>query len=170
MSITFDNTDAFGVNVDSTTEKRRAFEHWYKDRGMPEPLNNGLGECAFDNTDLMWFGWRGAFDYISHDVNQLRSKFAELSQVGPYNALTYLLNRYESDDRTSGDEKKPSTCEHGDSIDTTKTIAEDFLKMVEDTANMLRGMTMDPAIPAHAKDAMRSKIAELEEGVAEFWE
>lgn len=34
--------------------------------------------------------------------------------------------------------------------------------LMESTANMLRGMTLDPAIPAHAKDAMRDRIAELE--------
>ena len=39
---------------------------------------------------------------------------------------------------------------------------EATVQLLENTANMLRGMTMDPAIPAHAKEAMRSKIAELE--------
>jgi len=43
-------------------------------------------------------------------------------------------------------------------------IAE-LLQLMEDTANMLRGMTMDPAIPAHAKDAMRKRITELEAAV-----
>jgi len=44
---------------------------------------------------------------------------------------------------------------------------EELLQLLEDTANMLRGMTMDPAIPAHAKEAMRSRISELEKAVAE---
>ena len=39
---------------------------------------------------------------------------------------------------------------------------EDILLLLESTANMLRGMTMDPVIPAHAKDAMRHRIAQLE--------
>lgn len=42
---------------------------------------------------------------------------------------------------------------------------DELLQLMEDAANMLRGMTMDPAIPAHAKDAMQSKIAELESAV-----
>lgn len=42
---------------------------------------------------------------------------------------------------------------------------EELLQLMEDTANMLRGMTMDPDIPAHAKDAMWSKIAALEAAV-----
>ena len=42
---------------------------------------------------------------------------------------------------------------------------EELLQLMENTANMLRGMTMDPAIPAHAKDAMRRQIAELEAAV-----
>lgn len=42
---------------------------------------------------------------------------------------------------------------------------EELLQLVENTANMLRGMTMDPAIPAHAKAAMRAQIAELEAAV-----
>jgi len=39
---------------------------------------------------------------------------------------------------------------------------EHLLVMCEGTANMLRGMTLDPAIPAHTKDAIWKKIAELE--------
>ncbi len=39
---------------------------------------------------------------------------------------------------------------------------EELQQLIEDTANMLRGMTLDPAIPAHAKDVMRSKIVELD--------
>ncbi len=37
-----------------------------------------------------------------------------------------------------------------------------LLKTIDETACMLRGMTMDPAIPKHAKEAMRSKVTELE--------
>ena len=40
---------------------------------------------------------------------------------------------------------------------------EKLIELVEKTACMLRGMTMDPAIPKHAKDAMRAKVTELEE-------
>ena len=42
---------------------------------------------------------------------------------------------------------------------------EEALVMLEETANLLRGMTMDPTIPKHAKDAMRSSIAKLEAAV-----
>ncbi len=38
----------------------------------------------------------------------------------------------------------------------------DPIKLMEETANMLRGMTLDPAIPRHAKGAMESQIAKLE--------
>lgn len=47
---------------------------------------------------------------------------------------------------------------------------EELLELMEHTANMLRGMTMDPAIPAHAKEAMRERIAELEAAVAKHLE
>ena len=43
-----------------------------------------------------------------------------------------------------------------------ETVLEKCVSLMEDTANMLRGMTMDPAIPEHAKEAMRSRSAELE--------
>lgn len=33
---------------------------------------------------------------------------------------------------------------------------------LESVANMLRGMTLDPAIPAHAKEAMHHRIAHIE--------
>ena len=38
-------------------------------------------------------------------------------------------------------------------------------ELVEQTANMLRGMTMDPAIPAHAKEAMWARIRTLDSAV-----
>ena len=40
---------------------------------------------------------------------------------------------------------------------------EELLQLMNDTASMMRGMTMDPTIPAHAKDVMRLRIAELED-------
>jgi len=43
---------------------------------------------------------------------------------------------------------------------------EELLQLIEETANMLRGMTLDPAIPKHAKDAMRHRIETLEQAVA----
>lgn len=39
---------------------------------------------------------------------------------------------------------------------------EELVELIDSTSNMLRGMTMDPAIPKHAKDAMWSRIAQLE--------
>jgi uncharacterized protein (UPF0147 family) len=39
---------------------------------------------------------------------------------------------------------------------------EELYELIESTANMLRGMTLDPNIPAHAKLAMAAKIADLE--------
>ena len=39
---------------------------------------------------------------------------------------------------------------------------ETALSLLDTTAAMLRGMTMDPAIPRHAKEAMWSRIATLE--------
>lgn len=47
---------------------------------------------------------------------------------------------------------------------------EELLQLLEKTASMLRGMTMDPAIPAHAKEAMRSRISELEAAVTKHLE
>lgn len=37
-----------------------------------------------------------------------------------------------------------------------------LIEAIESTVNMLRGMTLDPAIPQHAKSAMWGKISELE--------
>lgn len=39
---------------------------------------------------------------------------------------------------------------------------EEILVLLESTANMLRGMTLDPAIPKHAKEAMAHRISELD--------
>ena len=47
-------------------------------------------------------------------------------------------------------------------------LVGELLSLIESTANMLRGMTMDPAIPVHAKEAMRLKITELENTVENY--
>lgn len=39
---------------------------------------------------------------------------------------------------------------------------EEMLRLIDETACLLRGMTMDPRIPADAKEAMRSRIETLE--------
>jgi hypothetical protein len=41
-------------------------------------------------------------------------------------------------------------------------MTEEELLTIETAANTLRGMTMDPSIPNHAKQVMRNLIAELE--------
>lgn len=46
--------------------------------------------------------------------------------------------------------------------------ADELYQMIENTANMLRGMTLDPAIPRHAKGAMQEKIQELEKAMEEL--
>lgn len=48
------------------------------------------------------------------------------------------------------------------------TIGEELIRLIEGTANMLRGMTLDPAIPQHAKDAMHVRIQALEEALSMF--
>lgn len=45
------------------------------------------------------------------------------------------------------------------------TLDEGLLLLVEDTANMLRGMLLDPAIPEHAKAAMINRINDLEQAI-----
>ena len=41
-----------------------------------------------------------------------------------------------------------------------------ILEIMEHTANTLRGMTLDPAIPKHARDCFWLLISELEDEVA----
>jgi hypothetical protein len=40
---------------------------------------------------------------------------------------------------------------------------DEIYQLIDDTACMLRGMTLDPAIPQHAKGVMQAKIQTLEE-------
>lgn len=40
---------------------------------------------------------------------------------------------------------------------------DQLIEAIEQTACMLRGMTMDYLIPEHAKEAMRARIIQLEE-------
>jgi hypothetical protein len=42
---------------------------------------------------------------------------------------------------------------------------DDIYQLLDDTANMLRGMKMDPAIPRHAKEAMGARIQTIEEAL-----
>ena len=47
-------------------------------------------------------------------------------------------------------------------------VPDELIELIESTANMLRGMTLDPAIPEHAKDAMRHHIDVLETAVEKY--
>lgn len=40
---------------------------------------------------------------------------------------------------------------------------DDLIMLIESTANMLRGMCMDPRIPQEIKEVMRDRIARLED-------
>ena len=42
---------------------------------------------------------------------------------------------------------------------------DEIYQLLNGIANMLRGMTLDPAIPTHAKTAMNKKIQTSEESV-----
>lgn len=42
---------------------------------------------------------------------------------------------------------------------------DDIYALIDETANMLRGMTLDPAIPQHAKSAMWALIQTLDEAL-----
>ena len=45
---------------------------------------------------------------------------------------------------------------------------EELVSLIDETACMLRGICMDPAVPAHAKDAMQSRVEKLEAAVEKF--
>jgi hypothetical protein len=47
---------------------------------------------------------------------------------------------------------------------------EATIELIESTANMLRGMCMDPAIPKHAKEAMRLRVAEMDKAAEDALE
>lgn len=44
------------------------------------------------------------------------------------------------------------------------------VELLDKLALMMRGMTMDPAIPDHAKEALQAAIKEAEDAVAEHYE
>lgn len=44
----------------------------------------------------------------------------------------------------------------------TEETVEELLQAIEEVANLLRGMTFDPAIPDHAKESMRTRAADLD--------
>ena len=42
---------------------------------------------------------------------------------------------------------------------------DEIYQLLDDTANMMRGMTMDPAVPRHAKEGMGVRIQTIEEAL-----
>ena len=52
-----------------------------------------------------------------------------------------------------------------DEIESLERKNGKLLQLLEGIANMMRGMIIDPSIPAHAKGAMRSRIAEIDADV-----
>lgn len=65
-----------------------------------------------------------------------------------------------------GDDFRPIPADERESMEEGRRFGEnekeELLQLLENTAKLLRGMTMDPAIPAHAKDSMMSRAKELE--------
>lgn len=43
--------------------------------------------------------------------------------------------------------------------------SDELYELIDDTACMLRGMTLDPSIPDHAKEAMTRKVDLLEQAL-----
>jgi len=48
-----------------------------------------------------------------------------------------------------------------------REVLEKAFQLIETIENMLRGMTLDPSIPQHAKDAMVEKINIIEKFIYE---
>lgn len=85
-------------------------------------------------------------------------------------ALVDFLAHMDADEYASmdADQQDPEDLKRINAVFTVLEAVKEFLEQAEKTANMLRGMTMDPAIPAHAKEAMRLKITELENTVENY--
>jgi hypothetical protein len=49
-----------------------------------------------------------------------------------------------------------------------ENIIEELLVLAESAANLMRGMQFDNSIPIHAKQAMQSKINELDAAVDKY--
>ena len=48
-------------------------------------------------------------------------------------------------------------------LDCPRTEA--LLALLDSTADLLRGMCLDPTIPAHAREALRQRVEEIEAAV-----
>ena len=79
-----------------------------------------------------------AIDEVSTRLRELENKLA---------AATSLARMYSGELRS-------------DDMDT-----DEIYQLIDDTANMLRGMTLDPEIPKHAKGAMQARIQTLDEAL-----
>ena len=51
---------------------------------------------------------------------------------------------------------------------TEDNTREELLEMLESAANFLRGMTIDPSIPAYAKSAIEERIKEIDATVDKY--
>jgi uncharacterized protein (UPF0147 family) len=84
--------------------------------------------------------------------------------------LVDFVNNMDADEYASMDEDQqdPEELRRINAVFTVLKAVEELLGQAEKTANMLRGMTMDPAIPVHAKEVMRLKITELDNIVENY--
>jgi hypothetical protein len=62
----------------------------------------------------------------------------------------------------AADASRASTSQTVGGSDAVSAVQDTLLEAMDETAAMLRGMTMDPAIPSHAKSAMWVRIGILE--------
>ena len=85
-------------------------------------------------------------------------------------ALVDFLTHMDADEYASMDagQQDPEELKRINAVFTVLEAVKELLALAESTANMLRGMTMDPAIPAHAKEAMRLKTTDLENAVENY--
>lgn len=107
------------------------------------------------------------------DLLEEKLKTGEFSRMDEVDAAGYTVDTI---DKANGStvriyiEDLPdcSNCfESSDDSQDNSEALDELLDLAENTANMLRGMTLDPAIPQHAKDVMLDRIRELETAVEE---
>lgn len=83
-------------------------------------------------------------------------------------ALVDFRAHMDADEYANENLDDPEELERINAVFTVLEAVKELLEQAEKTANMLRGMTMDPAIPNHAKEAMRLKITEIENTVENY--
>ena len=160
-------------------EKMKAeFEKWHR-----FPVTDDMDiqtEVAWMNWQAAWnagisaaTGWRDVVDELPNEAQEVLFVRNRKTVHGAWIGGIFWYNNQKCAAATwrpmpeppSGNRLGATLPELPTCTKSQTATSDEIYELIEGASNMMRGMTLDPAIPQHAKGAMWEKIQELEKSL-----